>query len=94
MGQSCFVKCLWLWRELGSTGFPFFGRTSIVALEPACTWPGDGLANAVDRGQAHFLNGGESRTATVTLIPFRPDGRAVVGADQQGTVRFEDDRHQ
>jgi hypothetical protein len=85
---------LWLWRELGSTGFPFFGRTSIVALEPACTWPGDGLANAVDRGQAHFLNGGESRTATVTLIPFRPDGRAVVGADQQGTVRFEDDRHQ
>ena len=82
---------LWLWRELGSTGFPFYGRTSIVALEPASTWPGDGLAAAVERGQAHWLDGGAHRTASATLVPFRPDGRAVVAADQNGTIRFEGD---
>lgn len=81
---------LWLWRELGSTGFPFYGRTSIVALEPACSWPGDGLDASIARGQAHCLAGGQSRTTSVTLVPFRPDGRAVVGADQAGTLRFDD----
>ena len=81
---------LWLWRELGSTGFPFYGRTSILALEPACSWPGDGLAASVERGQAHWLAGGASRTTSVTLIPFRPDGRAVVGADRDGLLQFAD----
>lgn len=81
---------LWLWRELGSTGFPFYGRTSIVALEPACAWPGDGLAASITRGQAHWLAGRQSRTTSVTLVPFRPDGRAVVGADQAGAVWFDD----
>ena len=82
---------LWLWHEIGSTGFPFYGRTSIVAIEPASTWPGDGLAVAVERGQAHWLDGGAHRTASVTIMPFRPDGRAVVAADQHGTIRFEGD---
>ncbi|MEP7114524.1 MAG: DUF4432 family protein [Ilumatobacteraceae bacterium] len=82
---------LWLWREIGSAGFPFFGRTSIVALEPASSWPGDGLAAAVDRGQAHWLQGGEQRTTMVTVVPFRPDKRAVVGAEHDGTIQFEDD---
>lgn len=79
---------LWLWREFGSTGFPFFGRTSILALEPACCWPGDGLGAAVDRGQAHWLAGGESRATSVTLVPFRPDDQPVIGADHEGTLRF------
>ncbi|MEP7048120.1 MAG: hypothetical protein ABI949_15625 [Ilumatobacteraceae bacterium] len=82
---------LWLWREIGSIGFPFFGRTSIVALEPASSWPGDGLAAAVARGQAHWLQGGEQRTSMVTVVPFRPDEHAVVGAEHDGTIQFEDD---
>jgi hypothetical protein len=82
---------LWLWRELRSAGFPFFGRTSLVALEPASSWPGDGLAAAVERGQAHWLQGGERRTTTVTVVPFRPDERAVIGAEHDGTIHFEDD---
>ncbi len=81
---------LWIWRELGSVGFPFYGRTSIVALEPSCAWPGDGLAAAIDRGQAHWVAGGASRTTSVTLIPFHPDGRAVVSADPQGGLCFAD----
>ena len=83
---------LWLWRELGSAGFPFFGRASIVALEPASAWPGDGLAAAIERGRAEWLDGGQKRSTTVTLVPFRPDGRAVIGADHDGTIRLEDAR--
>ncbi|MDW3213855.1 MAG: DUF4432 family protein [Ilumatobacteraceae bacterium] len=80
---------MWLWRELGSPGFPFHGRTSLVALEPASSWPGDGLAAAIERGQAHWLIPGEHRTTTVTVIPFRPDGRAVTGADHTGAISFK-----
>lgn len=79
---------MWLWRELGSTGFPFHGRTSLIALEPASSWPGDGLAAAIDRGQAHWLEGGERRTTVVTLIPFRPDGRPVTGVEHSGAIQF------
>lgn len=82
---------LWLWRELGSTGFPFHGRTSLVALEPSSSWPGDGLAAAIERGQAHWLGPGERRSTVVTVIPFRPDGRAVTGADHSGSITFEDE---
>jgi hypothetical protein len=83
---------LWLWRELGSAGFPFYGRTSIVALEPAGSWPGDGLAAAIANGHAHWLDAGGRRTTSMTVVPFRPDGRAVVGVDHDGTIGFEGDR--
>lgn len=80
---------MWLWHEIGGTGFPFFGRTSLLALEPSSSWPGDGLAAAVESGQAHWLEARERRTTSMTIIPFRPDGRAVIGVDQQGTIHFE-----
>ncbi len=80
---------MWMWRELGSTGFPFYGRTSIVALEPASSWPGDGLASAIDRGQAHWLDGGARTETSMTIIPFRSVERAVVRADHDGTIGFE-----
>jgi hypothetical protein len=80
---------MWLWHEIGGTGFSFFGRASLIALEPASSWPGDGLAAAIESGQAHWLAPGASRTTSMTIVPFRPDGRAVVGVDQQGPIHFE-----
>ena len=78
----------WLWHEIASPGFPFYGRTSLVAVEPASSWPGTGLAGAIERGQAFVLAPGEQRSTTVGLIPFEPDGRAVTGASVDGTVEF------
>jgi hypothetical protein len=78
----------WLWQEIGSRAFPFFGRASILAIEPAASWPGAGLAAAIDRGQALVLEPGQRRSTTVALIPFEPDGRSVVGASIDGEVRF------
>ena len=80
---------MWLWHEIGGPGFPFFGRTSVVALEPASSWPGDGLAAAIDNGHAQWLAAHESRSTSMTIVPFRPDGRAVVDVDEHDTIHFE-----
>lgn len=78
----------WIWHEIGSAGFPFFGRASLVAIEPASSWPGTGLRGAVERGQAIHLEPGAARSTTVALIPFEADARAVVGASVSGNVEF------
>jgi galactose mutarotase-like enzyme len=78
----------WLWHEIASPGFPFYGRTSLVAIEPASSWPGSGLSDANERGQAFVLASDERRSATVALIPFMPDGRAVSGASISGRLEF------
>jgi hypothetical protein len=79
---------VWLWHEIGSPGFPFYGRSSIVAIEPAVCWPGDGLAGAVARGQALTLPPGDSRSTTVAVIPFPPSERALAGATVGGRLEF------
>jgi galactose mutarotase-like enzyme len=76
----------WLWREVGSPGFPFFGRASLVAVEPAASWPGDGLSGAIERGQAIRLQPHERRSTVVALIPFELRGRAVAGASVSGQI--------
>lgn len=80
---------VWLWHEIASPGFPFYGRTSLVAIEPAVCWPGDGLAGAVARGQALTLAPGHSRSTTVAVIPFAPSERAVCGATVDGRLEFD-----
>jgi hypothetical protein len=80
--------CAWLWHEIGGGGFPFFGRASIVAIEPARSWPGTGLSDAIERGQAIVVEPGEQRSTTVALIPFEPDGRPVAGASVSGRIAF------
>ena len=51
----------WVWVNRAVTRFPWFGRLSSIAVEPVNVWPADGLAAAVERGQAPVLPGGESR---------------------------------
>lgn len=51
---------LWYWQVArGAFGYPWFGRTYSMALEPWTSWPGDGLAAAVRRGTALTLEAGE-----------------------------------
>jgi hypothetical protein len=78
----------WLWHEIRSPGFPFYGRTYIVAIEPASSWPGTGLRDAIDRGQAIVLQPDDQRSTTVALIPYEPDGRSVSGALISGVLEF------
>lgn len=80
----------WIWHEIGSSGFPFYGRASLVAIEPASSWPGTGLATAIERGQAFELSPDERRSTTVALIPFPSSTRPLNGASVSGHLTFGD----
>lgn len=79
---------VWLWREQGSKGFPFYGRASLVAIEPACSWPGLGLAEARLRGQAIELAAGETRSTRMSLTPFESNGARVTQVTVDGRITF------
>jgi hypothetical protein len=79
---------VWLWREHGSKGFPFYGRASLVAIEPACSWPGLGLAEARLRGQAIELAPGATRSTRMSLTPFEPGGAKVTQVTVDGRITF------
>jgi hypothetical protein len=77
---------LWFWEQIGGWRFPFFGRARIVALEPVSCWPGDGLAAAIERGQARVLGAHGSASAWLTMALFEADERPVIGVDRAGNV--------
>jgi len=79
---------VWLWREHGSKGFPFYGRASLVAIEPACSWPGLGLAEARLRGQAIELAPGATRNTKMSLTPFESSGVKVTQVTVDGRITF------
>ena len=53
---------LWYWQEFGATtGYPWYGQTYTIGLEPFSSYPTDGLAAAVQNGSALTLTPGEAR---------------------------------
>jgi len=82
------LPAVWLWHEIASPGFPFYGRSSLVAIEPASSWPGTGLGSAIARGQALTLQPGHTRSTTVAVIPFEVSGRALSGATVDGRLEY------
>ena len=78
--------CAWNWWQVEGPGHPWHGRARIMAIEPATTWPADGLAAAAALGTAHVVRPGEERTAWLTMALFAADGRPVVAVDREGTV--------
>jgi len=71
--------CAWLWQEVKATsGWPWFGRAYVVAVEPASTWPGQGMANARAKGgRGVLVKGGTSVEASVEAVLFEglpPEG--------------------
>ena len=80
---------LWLWQERGSTGYPFYGRAALVAIEPQSAWPADGLDGAVERGQALRLEPGQTRETVLLARIIRADQRRVTGVAPDGTVSLE-----
>jgi galactose mutarotase-like enzyme len=76
---------VWLWFEIGGTGFPWFGRSSIVAIEPQSSWPADGLSAARDRGQAHRLSAHSERNTWITLA-LHDEVTPITGVSRAGVV--------
>lgn len=62
---------LWFWQEMrASTGFPFYGRTYTMALEPHSSYP-HGLVNVMHTTKTHHtLEAGASLDAELTFAMF------------------------
>lgn len=86
--------CAWLWQEAhastgASTGWPWWARTYVVAVEPASTFPGQGLANVRAKGGRGLLLAGHSQVeAAVEAVLFEGSG-AVSGIGEDGKVALD-----
>ncbi len=79
---------LWLWQEIGGPGFPWYGRARITALEPLSAWPGDGLVEAISRGQARYIVGAATASTWLTMALFDATDAPVTAVDRDGTVHL------
>jgi hypothetical protein len=69
---------LWYWQVArGAFGYPWYGRTYSMALEPWTSWPGEGLAAAVRQGTALRLDAGQSRRTTLHALLWEGRGAAT-----------------
>ena len=79
---------MWLWTMRETPEYPWYGRASMFALEAQSSWPYDGLAHAISRGQGIALEprAEEKSWMTLTLIPG--DAGTVTGVTKNGEVQF------
>jgi len=80
----------WLWQEVHATSaWPWWGRAYVVAVEPASTFPGQGLANARSKGgRGIFLVGNSKMEAVVEAVTFEGTG-AVSSIGESGKVALK-----
>lgn len=84
---------IWLWQEIGGNGFPWFGRSAITAVEPQSTWPANGLAAAIETGQAQWLDPGQSTDAWMTVAIVDTLTGIPKGVSRAGAIEYEEARN-
>jgi hypothetical protein len=79
----------WFWQEIHSTsGYPWYRRAYVTAVEPCTTFPGHGLAHARAEGGSPFVLAGHDRASvTVEAVVFH-DRRPVAATRLGGPLEF------
>jgi hypothetical protein len=73
---------VWFWQELrGSFGFPWYGRSYVMAVEPFTSIPGCGLERAIVAGTAPVLAAGAKIEASFAAAFFEGPGVKSVSTD-------------
>jgi hypothetical protein len=67
--EADWLRHAWVWHEARTYGGPWRGMAEVLAVEPASVPHGLGLAEAVERGHARWLEPGESSSWRVTARP-------------------------
>lgn len=80
---------LWLWQDTGTARFPFYGRTRLTALEPNRAWPADGLAGAIERGQALWVPPGGTHETWITAVVFDATEHPLTGVGRDGSIHVD-----
>jgi hypothetical protein len=76
---------VWFWQELrGSFGFPWYGRSYVMAVEPFTSIPGSGLERAIAAGTSPVLAAGAKIEASFAAVLF--EGAAVKSVSTDGRV--------
>ena len=80
-------RYVWYWQSFGGGfGYPFYGRTYNVGLEPFTSYPNEGLTNAIENGTALLIEAGQRVEASQKAIAYtgsegvqqiKPDGSVV-----------------
>ena len=79
-------RYLWLWQEFANTkGFPWWGRTYTMALEPWTSYPTLGLPEAIQRQSQITLQPGQTLATRLTATAYS-DLAHVKGVHDDGTV--------
>ena len=81
-------KYVWIWQALGGgIGYPWYGRTNCVGIEPWSSYPCSGLAEAVEKGTSAKLEAGCSMAAWLTATVYK-GGSEVTRINRSGEVSF------
>jgi hypothetical protein len=76
----------WIWQAFGGgIGYPWYGRTYNMGIEPWSSYPCAGLEEAVQRGTALTLQPGESRKVWLNAVAFEGIDE-VSRIDREGQV--------
>ena len=79
-------KYLWYWQSVGGGfGYPWYGRTYNIGLEPFTSYGHRGLTDAVENGTAIQLQPGESISASQCAVAFS-GAKGIESIDSNGTV--------
>ena len=69
-------KFLWYWQCFGGGyGYPFWGRTYNIGLEPFSSWTNQGIADATSNGTVMVLEPGEKVSSNVKAIAYEGSER-------------------
>jgi hypothetical protein len=85
--DSSLYRYIWYWQQLGdvATGYPWWGRTHTVALEPWSSYPTNGLLEAISNGTALTLAAGEHIQTTLYAVAYEGFQR-VTRIEPDGTI--------
>ena len=80
-------RYVWIWQALGGgLGYPWYGRTYNMGIEPWTSYPCAGLEEAVKRGTAACLEAGQSMQSWLVATAYTGIDQ-VTYIDQEGNVR-------
>jgi galactose mutarotase-like enzyme len=70
--DSSLFRYVWYWQQLGDVaqGYPWWGRTHTVALEPWTSYPTSGLNEAISNGTAMTLQPGAEIHTSMCAVAF------------------------
>jgi hypothetical protein len=79
-------RYVWQWEVYGGNpGYPWWGRTYSLGLEPFTSATTRGLAAAIEDGSARWIEPGASIESTVRVTPYA-SRHGIQGVDESGAV--------